>query len=142
MAASALSFQLLAHHACEEAAHRVLLPPGDFHDGRDRRSLGATQHCNHLGLFGTRAHYGVAGCLSGLARFRRLGGRFLRQFVSRGRLVVDPDRLTASPGDAQGVRIVPIAAPHRQRTPGLDLLDEAFGEEFGDYLAGRAGGQT
>jgi hypothetical protein len=38
------------------------------------------------------------------------------------RLFVDPDRLTALPGDAQDVRIVPIATPHRQRTPGLDLL--------------------
>jgi hypothetical protein len=64
-----------------------------------------------LGQLGTSARYGVAGCLSGLARFRRPGGRFLRQFVSRSRLFVDPDRLTASPGDAQGVRIVPIATP-------------------------------
>jgi hypothetical protein len=75
--------------------------------------------------------------LSGLARFRRLGGRFLRQFVSRGRLFVDPDRLTASPGYTQGVRIVPIATPHRQRTPGLDLFDEALGEELGDHAAGQ-----
>jgi hypothetical protein len=51
---------------------------------------------------------------------------FLRQFVSRGRLFVDPDRLTASPGDGRRVLIVPIAKPHRQRTPGLDLLDDGL----------------
>jgi hypothetical protein len=61
---------------------------------------------------------------------RRKGGTypFLWQFVGRGlgRLVVDPDRLKASLGDAQGVGIVPVATPHRQRAPGLDLLDEAL----------------
>src|SRR5271169_3338744 len=81
---------------------------------------------NHVGLLGTGAHYGVAGCLSGLARFRRPRRRLLWQFVNRGcdHLVVDPDRLKASLGNAQGVRNVPVAAPHRQRTAGLDLLDE------------------
>jgi NAD(P)-dependent dehydrogenase (short-subunit alcohol dehydrogenase family) len=56
----------------------------------------------------------VAGCLSGLARFRRPGGRLLWQLVSRGRLIVDPDRLKASPRDARGVSIVPVATPHQQ----------------------------
>jgi hypothetical protein len=31
--------ELLAHHASEEAAHRVLLPMGDAHNGRNGRSL-------------------------------------------------------------------------------------------------------
>jgi hypothetical protein len=75
--------------------------------------------------------------------FADRGGRFLRQFVSRGRgrLIVGPDRQTPSLGDAQGVRIVPVAAPYRQRAAGLDLLDEALGEELGDHLAGCATGQ-
>jgi hypothetical protein len=94
------------------------------------------QRCDHVGLLGAGAHYGVAGCLGGLTRFRRPGGRLLRQF---GRLV--PDRLKASLGDAQGVRNVSVAAPHRRRTAGLDFLDQALGEELGHHLAGRAAGQ-
>ena len=50
----------------------------------------------------------------------RPSGRFLWQFVSRGRLV-DPDRPKPSLGDTQGVRLVPVAAPHWQRAAGLDL---------------------
>jgi hypothetical protein len=57
----------------------------------------------------TGARLGRFGCLSRLAGLRRLRGRFLRQFVSRGRLVVDPDRPKPWLGDAQGVRVVPIA---------------------------------
>jgi hypothetical protein len=83
----------------------------------------------------------IAGWPSGLARFRRPGGRLLWQFVSRGRLVVNPDRLKPSLGDAQGVRSIPVATPHRRRTAGSDFLDEALGEELGDDLAGRAAGQ-
>jgi hypothetical protein len=97
-----------------------------------------------LALLGIGARLGSLGCLagvSGMARFRRPGGRLLLQFVGRGRVFVGPDRLKASPGDAQGVGIVPIATPHRQRTPGLGFLDEALGEELGDHLAGRAAGQ-
>jgi hypothetical protein len=37
-----------ADHACEEAAHGVLLPSRHLHDGGDRRPLGAAQHCNQL----------------------------------------------------------------------------------------------
>jgi hypothetical protein len=122
--------------AREEAAHGMLLPSRHLHDGRDRRPLGAAQQCDHAGLLGTGAHCGGAGCLSGLARFRRPGGRLLWQF---GRLV--SDRLKASPGDAQGVRIVPVAPPHRQRTGRLDFFDETLGKELGDHLAGRTAGQ-
>src|SRR5260370_39897058 len=41
---------LLAHHASEEAAHRALLPIGDAHDGRNRRSLRSAQHGEHARL--------------------------------------------------------------------------------------------
>jgi hypothetical protein len=128
--------QLPAHHACEEAAHGMLLPSRHFHDGRDRHPLRAAQQCDHVGLLGAGAHDGVAGCLSGLARFRRPGGWLVREF---GRLV--PDRLKPPLGDAQGVRNVPVAAPHRQRTAGLDFFDQALGKELGHHLAGRAAGQ-
>jgi hypothetical protein len=67
--------------------------------------------------------------------------RLLCQFASPGRLVVGPDRPNPCLGNAQGVRNVPVAAPHRQRTAGLVLLDQALGEELGDRLAGRAAGQ-
>src|SRR5262245_37977049 len=43
--------ELLAHHPSEEAAHRMLLPTGRTHDGRNRRSLRATQHGEHASLF-------------------------------------------------------------------------------------------
>src|SRR5262245_60721866 len=43
--------KLLAHHASEEAAHRVLLPMGDAHDGRNRRPLRPPQHGDHASLF-------------------------------------------------------------------------------------------
>jgi hypothetical protein len=42
----------------EEAAHGMLLPSRDFHDGRDRRPLGAAEQCDHVGLLGTGAHFG------------------------------------------------------------------------------------
>jgi hypothetical protein len=86
----------------------MLLPPRHFHDGRDRRPLRAAQQCDHVGLLGTGTHYGVAGCLSGLARFRRPGRRLLWQFVSRGcdHLVVDPDRLKASLGNLPGIKLI------------------------------------
>jgi hypothetical protein len=69
---------------------------------------------------------------------RRKGGTypFLWQFVGRGlgRLVVDPDRLKASLGDAQGARTVSVATPHRQRTAGLDFLDQTLGEGLATTL--------
>jgi hypothetical protein len=40
----------LAHHAGKEAANRVLLPAGRFHDGRDGRALLALEHFDHVGL--------------------------------------------------------------------------------------------
>src|SRR5262249_13066555 len=43
--------ELLAHHPSEEAAHRMLLPTGRTHDGRNRRSLRAAQHGEHASLF-------------------------------------------------------------------------------------------
>jgi hypothetical protein len=46
------------HRACEETAHGMLLPPGHFHDGRDRRALRAAQQCDHVGLLGAGAHDG------------------------------------------------------------------------------------
>jgi hypothetical protein len=121
----------------------MLLPSRHLHDGRDCRPLRAARQCDHVGLLGAGAHYGVAGCLSGLARFCRPGGWLLWQFVSRGcdHIVGDPDRLKASPRDAQGVRNVPVATPHRRRTVGLDFLDQALGEELGHHLAGRTAGQ-
>src|SRR5450759_3108085 len=41
----------LAHHACEEAADRVLLPIGRLHDGHDGCALPALQHLDDAGLF-------------------------------------------------------------------------------------------
>src|SRR5712671_2368186 len=46
--------ELLAHHAGEEAAHRVLLPAGRLHDGRDGRTLPALQHGDHRRLLRLR----------------------------------------------------------------------------------------
>src|SRR5438876_5124487 len=43
--------KLFAHHASEEAAHRVLLPMGDAHDGGNRRSLRSVKHGEHARLF-------------------------------------------------------------------------------------------
>src|SRR5262249_21665915 len=42
---------LLAPHASEEAADRVLLPMGRAHDGSNRRSLRPAQHGEHPSLF-------------------------------------------------------------------------------------------
>src|SRR5438874_2092930 len=39
--------ELLAHHAGEKAAHRVLLPAGPFHDRGDGRPFGLAQQSNH-----------------------------------------------------------------------------------------------
>src|SRR5262249_58425425 len=46
--------ELLAHHASEEAAHRVLLPMGRAHNGGNRRSLRPAQHGEHASLFRPR----------------------------------------------------------------------------------------
>src|SRR5262249_44653418 len=46
--------KLLAHHASEEAAHRVLLPMGRAHDGGNRRPLRPPQHGKHASLFRPR----------------------------------------------------------------------------------------
>jgi hypothetical protein len=43
--------KLFAHHACEEAAHRVLLPMGHAHDGGNRRPLRSAEHGEHASLF-------------------------------------------------------------------------------------------
>jgi hypothetical protein len=43
--------ELFAHHASEEAAHRMLLPLGRAHDGRNRHPLRSTQHREHASLF-------------------------------------------------------------------------------------------
>src|SRR5262249_25574215 len=43
--------ELLAHHASEEAANRMLLPTGDAHNGRNRCSLRPAQHGEHASLF-------------------------------------------------------------------------------------------
>src|SRR5262245_361451 len=43
--------ELLAHHASEEAAHRMLLPMGDAHNGGNRRPLRSAQHGEHASLF-------------------------------------------------------------------------------------------
>jgi hypothetical protein len=79
------------------------------------RHLGCPATAPIIGWLSVRAgaYYGVAGWLSGLARFRRPGGLLLRQSL-------DPDRLKASLGDAHGARNVPVAPPHRQRTAGLE----------------------
>src|SRR5260370_24672704 len=42
--------KLLADHASKEAAHRVLLPMGDPHDGRNRRPLPSAHHGQHARL--------------------------------------------------------------------------------------------
>src|SRR5262249_3644368 len=46
--------ELLAHHASEEAAHRMLLPMGDADDGSNRCSLRPAQHGEHASLFRLR----------------------------------------------------------------------------------------
>src|SRR5580700_325853 len=46
--------KLLAHHACEEAAHGMLLPAGDVHDFRDRRALGPAEQGDDRSLLGIR----------------------------------------------------------------------------------------
>ena len=66
-----------------------------------------------------------------MAAFTRLGAMKAREIVM----------LKTSLGDAQGARTVLVAAPHRKRAAGLDLLDETFGHELGDDLAGRAARQ-
>src|SRR5262245_30202744 len=43
--------ELFAHHPGEEAAHRVLLPMGDAHNGGNRYSLRLAQHGEHASLF-------------------------------------------------------------------------------------------
>src|SRR5262249_40367391 len=43
--------ELLAHHPSEEAAHRMLLPMGDAHDGGNRCSLRPAYHGEHASLF-------------------------------------------------------------------------------------------
>src|SRR5262249_34381963 len=63
--------ELLAHHPGEEAAHRMLLPMGRTHDGRNRRSLRAAQHRQHASLFRTRPAF-ARGAGFGLRLARRL----------------------------------------------------------------------
>src|SRR5262249_1350850 len=46
--------ELLAHDACEKAAHRVPLPAGCLHDRGNCRSLGLAQQRKDGGLFGIR----------------------------------------------------------------------------------------
>src|SRR5882757_2838000 len=53
--------ELLAHHRCEEAAHRVLLPAGRLHDRGDCRPFGLAQQRNHGCLLGGRARWRDAG---------------------------------------------------------------------------------
>lgn len=81
--------------AREEAPHRVLLPPGLLHDGRDRRSPRAAQHRNHVGLleigtrprrFGFPAFRGLASALAGLRRFADGAGGFLAGSAPNRRL--------------------------------------------------------
>src|SRR5262249_10580937 len=47
--------KLLAHHACKEAADRVLLPAGCLHDGSDRCPLGLSEQGEDRLLFGPAA---------------------------------------------------------------------------------------
>src|SRR5262249_41479222 len=79
--------ELLSDGAGEETPHRVLLPPGLLHDGRDRRSLRAAQHRDHVGLFGIgtsprRFGFATLSCAGGgrltpvCRRRDRLLGRF------------------------------------------------------------------
>jgi hypothetical protein len=62
--------QLLAHDACQEAAHRVLLPSRRLHDHRDGRPLGTAQQRDDAGLLGIGAKSGGFVWLGRLARFR------------------------------------------------------------------------
>src|SRR5271163_985169 len=90
--------ELLSDCAGEEAPHRVLLPPGLLHDGRDRCALRATQHRDHVGLLGIGAsprRFGfpalswAGGRVGGLTPFRRRSGRLLGRFRQTRRFVLD-----------------------------------------------------
>src|SRR5215831_8967192 len=70
-----IKVELLAHHASEEAADRVLLPMGRAHDGSNRRSLRPAQHGEHPSLFRPAFARG-ASCSLRLARaMPRANGR-------------------------------------------------------------------
>ena len=112
--------ELLDHDAGEEAAHRMLLPAGRLHDGRDGRALRRLQHRDDVGLLGVgpraaRCLFGRRGSLPALAAFRRRlrgwrrrlwrlgrGSSSMRLFIS----IADPDRRKPGLGDLQRMRAV------------------------------------
>src|SRR5580704_14720809 len=65
--------KLLAHHACEEAAHGMLLPASDFHDFRNRCALGPAQQGDDRSLLGIRSFTSRRPDAGFLTRFARLG---------------------------------------------------------------------
>src|SRR5262249_54757125 len=147
--------ELLAHHPSEEAAHRMLLPMGDAHDGRNRRSLRPAQHAEHASLFRPWPAF-ARGAGFGLRLARRLlllsllprrngapltGGDDLGcrcfdfgSFGSRAnaclhgsanRIVLDPDRFEALPGDAKRHgSSFSIASPRQEGAIGADLFQQ------------------
>src|SRR5712671_2787739 len=140
--------ELLAHHAGEEAAHRVLLPAGRLHDGRDGRTLPALQHGDHRRLlrlrlpgFGEPAR--LAGPLAGgrgPARSRAGLALGPRPGLGGARLgtLAGADRGEAARGDAQRNRSLVFAAPPlRQGALRRDFLDEALAQQPAEHLAGR-----
>ena len=117
----------------EEAAHRVLLPTGCRHHGRDRGAFGALQQLDDQGLLeaGLAAARGGNGFLAGIFG----GGRLIFGRLLVALVVLDRNRLEAALGDPQRHRtLIVTPALHREIAPPADLLDQAVIDQFGDQL--------
>src|SRR5438034_8548962 len=163
--------KLLADHASKEAAHRVLLPIGRAHDGRNRRSLRPAQHGEHASLF--RPWPAFARGASFTLRLARLMPRANERLPCNGsplaggddfdcrcfdfgpvgsrayawlrtqRNILYPNRFEALLGDAKRHgSSFSIASPGQERAIGADLFQQPSADELIHGLSNRFAGDV